>query len=228
VQLAGPWTLAAALELPRGGKALGDPGAVRDLVGSLAETVSSHLEQVRRRVPAASLLLQLDEPTLPAVLGGAVPTASGMATVRVVDQTVASAALREVVQAAGVPVVVHCCAADVPFDVLHAAGATAVAFDLAAAHAHLDTDALAERVELGLGLWLGIVPALGPGAPPTVREVLEPARELCRRLDLTADRVVRTVTVTPACGLAGASEGWARTALRLTTQAARALMEAAA
>jgi methionine synthase II (cobalamin-independent) len=34
------------------------------------------------------------------------------------------------------------------------------------------------------------------------------------------------VTLTPACGLAGASEGWARNALRLVVQAARVLSEA--
>src|SRR3954452_11564803 len=36
VQRAGPWTLAATLELTRGGKAVGDRGASRDLAASLA------------------------------------------------------------------------------------------------------------------------------------------------------------------------------------------------
>src|SRR3954470_10274388 len=39
VQLAGPWTLAATLELPRGGRAVVDAGARRDLLESHAETV---------------------------------------------------------------------------------------------------------------------------------------------------------------------------------------------
>jgi hypothetical protein len=64
LQLTGPWTLAAALDLPRGGAVLGDAGAVRDLVASLAETAREHLADVRRRVPAANLVLQLDEPSL--------------------------------------------------------------------------------------------------------------------------------------------------------------------
>ena len=37
VQLVGPWTLAASLELPRGGAALGDVGASRDLAEALSE-----------------------------------------------------------------------------------------------------------------------------------------------------------------------------------------------
>ncbi len=37
LQVAGPWTLAASLELTRGDKALADPGAVRDIAESLAD-----------------------------------------------------------------------------------------------------------------------------------------------------------------------------------------------
>ena len=53
VQAVGPWTLAAALELRGGEAALGDPGACRDLAGSLAEGLRAHLAEVRRRVPGA-------------------------------------------------------------------------------------------------------------------------------------------------------------------------------
>jgi hypothetical protein len=224
VQLAGPWTLAASLELPRGGRVLGDAGAVRDLVGSLAETAREHLAEVRRRLPNARLVLQLDEPGLPAVLAGGVPTESGMGRLRAVGETAVVDALRTIVGAAGDPVVVHCCAPTVPVGLLHDAGAAAVSIDLGVAE--LDLDEVGERVERGLGLWLGVVPSLGPGAPPTVRAVLEPVRELWRRLGFSTEQLPGTVTLTPACGLAGASEGWARTALRLVAQAARVLGEA--
>jgi methionine synthase II (cobalamin-independent) len=228
VQLAGPWTLAAALELPRGGKVVGDPGAVRDVADALAETVRTHLEDVARRLPDAHLVLQLDEPFLPAVLAGAVPTGSGMGQLRAVEESEAGAALRRLVEAAAVPVVVHCCAPDVPFGLLHDAAATAVSFDLGATQAagRLDLDDLGERVDRGLVLWLGVVPTLGPGVPPTVRQVLAPVRDLWQRLGFDAGQLGHSIALTPACGLAGASEGWARTALRLVAQAARTLAEA--
>lgn len=230
VQLAGPWTLAATLELPRGGKVVGDAGAVRDVVASLAETAAEHLAQVARRMPAASLVLQLDEPALPGVLAGQVPTASGFGRLRAVDAAVARDALRQVIAAAGVPVVVHCCAAEVPFTLLHEAGAAAASLDLGEVRrlGRLDVDELGERVDRGLALWLGVVPSIGPGAPPSVRELLAPARELWHRMGFAPERVAAGVTLTPACGLAGASDGWARTALRLVTQGARALVEEAA
>ncbi len=224
VQLAGPWTLAATLQTARG-PVLADAGAVRDVVASLAETVRVHLAEVGRRVPHAQLVLQIDEPALPAVLDGSVPTASGFGNVRAVEPAVVRDALRAVVgAAAGVDVVVHCCAADVPLRLLDDAGVRAISVDLAVAR--LDPDVVGELVEAGTKLWLGVVPALGPGVPPPVRDVVDPVRRLWRDLGFPPEQLAPTVVLTPACGLAGASDGWARTALRLVRQAAAVLADA--
>jgi methionine synthase II (cobalamin-independent) len=222
VQLAGPWTLAAALQTERG-PALADPGAVRDLMASYAEAVSAHLDEVRRRAPQAQLTLQLDEPSLPAVLAGSVPTSSGLSRVRAVPAADAEQALREAVTAAAVPVVVHCCAADVPLTLFAGSGVAAVSLDLAVTR--IDRDELGAAVERGFVLWAGVVPALGPGVAPSVREVVEPVRRLWGELGFAAELMAEHVTLTPACGLAGASVGWATTAMRLVRQAAKVLAE---
>ena len=79
VQLCGPWTLAATLELPRTlNVAIADPGAVADLTASLAEGAAAHVAELAKRVPGARIAVQFDEPALPAVAGGEVPTASGL------------------------------------------------------------------------------------------------------------------------------------------------------
>lgn len=226
VQLVGPWTLAAQLELPRGGKVLADRGASRDVIAALAETAQAHVAEVRRRLPAADVVLQLDEPSLPTVLAGVVPTESGFGRLPARDSPDVVAGLAAAIGAVDVPVVVHCCAAELPIALVQQAGATAVSFDLAAAGASLDLDQLGQSVERGLALWIGVVPALGPGVPPTVRDVLAPVRGLWSRLGFDTDRLPEAVTVTPSCGLAGASAGWARSAMRLVVQAARALSEA--
>ena len=62
VQVAGPWTLASTVEKPRGDKVLSDVGARRELAQALAEGVAEHLADVQRRVPGATLVLQVDEP----------------------------------------------------------------------------------------------------------------------------------------------------------------------
>ena len=222
VQLAGPWTLAAGLQTDHG-PVLADAGALRDLADSFAEGARVHLDEVRRRSPQAVLTLQLDEPSLPAVIAGAVPTSSGLSRVRAVPAPDAEAVLRAVVEAVAVPVVVHCCATEVPIDLVHRAGAQAVSLDLATAR--MDLDVVGAALEGGLGLWAGVVPALGPGVPPTPRDAAEPVRRLFRELGLPPELLVERVAVTPACGLAGASSGWARTAMQLVRQAARVLAE---
>src|SRR5438105_12974833 len=76
VQLCGPWTLAATLELPRTlNVAIADPGAVADLTASLAAGAAAHLAEVAKRVRGAQLVAQFDEPSPAAVAGGGVPTA---------------------------------------------------------------------------------------------------------------------------------------------------------
>ncbi|MEV7129259.1 methionine synthase [Streptomyces sp. NPDC093260] len=224
VQAVGPWTLAANLELRNGEAALSDPGACRDLAASLAEGLRLHLAEVERRVPGAHVVLQLDEPSLTAVLRGRVRTASGYRTHRAVDRQVVEATLRDV---AGVhdggPVVVHSCAPDVPFALLRRAGATGVSFDLSLV-TERDDEAIGEAVEAGTRLFAGVVPATdGPLSDPAGSVM--GVRTLWRRLGLRPGLLAEAVTVTPACGLAGASPAYAREALAHCVRAARSLAD---
>jgi hypothetical protein len=225
VQAAGPWTLAAGIELPVGGVMLRDHGAARDLAGSLAEGLRAHVAEVAARVPGARVLLQLDEPSLPAVLAGRVPSESGWGTLRAVDRGTAVAALASVVRAAGVPVVVHCCAPGVPIGILRDAGAAAVALDLDLV---TDLDPLGEAIDAGLVLFAGAVPT-GPGAPspPSSAGAAERVLGLWRKLGFPVARLAEQVVVTPACGLAGASPAGARAALAAARDAGRRLLDAA-
>lgn len=224
VQAVGPWTLAARLELKNGEAALSDPGACRDLAASLAEGLRLHLAEVRRRVPGARLVLQLDEPSLPAVLRGRVRTASGYRTHRAVDRQVAEAALRDVVGAhTEGPVVVHSCAPEVPVALLRRAGAAAVSLDLSLL-TERDDDAIGEAVEAGTRFFMGAVPGTdGPLSDPAGSVM--GVRTLWRRLGLEPGLLAEAVTVTPACGLAGASPAYARRALAHCVQAARSLAD---
>jgi hypothetical protein len=224
VQSAGPWTLAAEIDLPIGGRMLRDPGAVRDLTGSLAEGLAGHVAEVRARVPGASVVLQLDEPSLPAVLAGRVPTESGFSVLPPVESATAAESLRTVVEAAGVPVIVHCCAPGVPVDLVRSAGAAAVGLDLALV---TDLDPLGEALDAGLGLLAGAVPTTVPdgGPPPSSAEVADRVRELWSRLGFPLSTVADQVVVTPACGLAGATAEYARAALRACREAGQRLAD---
>ncbi|MEU0648429.1 methionine synthase [Streptomyces umbrinus] len=224
VQAVGPWTLAAALELRNGEVALSDPGACRDLAGSLAEGLREHLAEVRRRVPGADVVLQLDEPSLFAVLSGRVRSASGYRTHRAVDRQLVEAALRDVVAVqAGGPVVVHSCAPDVPFALLRRAGVSAVSFDFALL-TERDDDTIGEAVEGGTKLFAGVVPGTDAALSDPAGSVMG-VRTLWRRLGLNPGLLTDAVTLTPSCGLAGASPEYARRALAHCARAARSLAD---
>lgn len=226
VQAVGPWTLAAALELHGGEAALSDAGACRDLAASLAEGLRGHLADVRKRVPGASVVLQLDEPSLTAVLLGHVRTASGYRTHRAVDRQVVEAALRDVIGAHDGPVVVHSCAPGVPFALLRRAGAAGVSFDFSLL-TERDEEPIGEAVEAGTKLFAGVVPSTDPasGALSDPGGSVMGVRTLWRRLGLNPGTLAESVVVTPTCGLAGATPAYARKALAHCVRAARSLAD---
>ena len=104
VQLAGPWTLAASLDLPRGGRGARDAGAVRDLVASLAETVA---RASGRGSPAGSwrpagACSSTSRACLRSWPAGSGPRA-GSGTLRVPEAAPVRSALSDVIAAAGGP-----------------------------------------------------------------------------------------------------------------------------
>jgi methionine synthase II (cobalamin-independent) len=223
VQLAGPWTLAANLELPSGHRVVTDHGATRDLTESLAEGLREHLSDLRRRLPTARLVVQLDEPSIPAVLSARVPTPSGYGTVRSVEASVVQQRLEDVlaVIAPGARVV-HCCAADVPIGLMHDAGADAISFDVSAVGTRCD-DAIGVAVEAGVSMWLGVVPATDTAISRQHARTLIDG--LWGRLGFAKDELAAGVVATPACGLAGASATYARRVLEVLTELGRELIE---
>jgi methionine synthase II (cobalamin-independent) len=196
LQLTGPWTLAATVELPRGDKILADHGARRDLAEALALGLSDHVAEVRRRVPGAELVVQLDEPALPAVLAGAIPTASGWSKHRSVDGPGAVELLSLVTTTA--PTVIHCCAARPPIEVFTKAGATGVAVDISLL-TEPGWEQIAIAVEAGTTLYAGLVPTTG--ALPNPEQAANPLIRRWRELGLDPE-LLKQVVITPACGLA--------------------------
>jgi methionine synthase II (cobalamin-independent) len=220
LQVAGPWTLAAGLERTRGDRAVVDAGARRDLSQSLAEGIAAHVADVSARVPGASVIVQLDEPSVPAVLQGGLPTASGFGKLAAVESQVVEELLTELVGRLPAPVVVHCCAQRAPLDLFRAAGAEGLSFDLGLVQ---DLDAVGTAVEAGTHLLVGVVPGTDTDLPPA-KATASRLSALWRELGFPAEQLHTAVTLTPACGLAGASPAYARTAMAHVREAARYLL----
>jgi len=225
IQVAGPWTLAATVERPRGDRVLADHGARRELAQALAEGLRTHVADVRRRLPGASVLVQVDEPALPAVLAARVPTASGFGRHRSVDRPAASEALEWVFAAitdSGATPVAHCCAGDVPIALLRGAGARGVSVDLEVLDA-AGYDELGTTLDEGERVFLGVVPSLPPVHVPTEKQVVERVLRLLDMLGFDPDEVAAQLVLTPSCGLAGATPAYAREALALVRASASRL-----
>ena len=224
VQIAGPWTLASSIWLHRGERSVVDVGATRDLIASLAEGLRVHLAELARLVPKASFVVQIDEPGLPSVLSGELPTASGFGRIRAIDPTVAAEGLRDVITAAGERhTVVHCCASDVPLVLLRDTGVKAVSLDIALLGPK-SWESVAATVESGVDLWAGAVPTDATDAKVT--GVIDPLVAAWHSVGLPLSDLSR-VTLTPACGLAGLTPEAARSVQQLAVDAARALTETA-
>ena len=250
IQLCGPWTLAATVELPRTmNVAVADPGAVADLTASLAEGAAAFTADIAKRIPGARLVVQLDEPALPAVAEGSVPTASGLSRLAAIEPHTLQERLEQVIASTHAYTVVHCCARSVPFGLIRASGADGVAFDLGQLRRG-DEDGVAESAEAGMGLLTGAVPAVpdqpagdagaggsggpalgasgsgGPGGGSSeARETAERVIRMWRRLGLPLATCAEQAVITPACGLAGVSPAQARAALTRCHQAASMLPE---
>jgi methionine synthase II (cobalamin-independent) len=230
IQVAGPWTLTAGIELARGHRVLTDPGALREFTVSLSEGIARHVADVAART-GADVLVQLDEPSLPTVLAGGLSTPSGFGAVRAVSESEARDVLASVIDAAraatGRPVAVHCCADRPPLTLLREAGAEIVSLDVTrltdAPSARWDE--IGEAWDAGVTLFLGLVPSVDSPAPVTLHDVAKPALDMADRLGFDRATLADRAVPTPTCGLAGASATWAQRALALAADLAKGFAE---
>lgn len=216
VAVTGPWTLAASVFRPLGGRVLADRGARRDVAQSIAAGVRDLVADVERRLPGVEVLVQVDEPALPAVLAGAVPTEGGYFRHRAVDRPEAVELLRELGGH-----VLHCCAPGLDVGLVlgpHGAGFTGVALDQDLL-SRAAWDALAPLVEDGKELWLGAAPTAS-GVPLSADALTRRVLGALRPLEL-GPVVLDRVVLTPACGLAG----WTPAAVSAVLRALRTTAE---
>ena len=222
VQAPGPITLAAGLELGNGHRAITDPGAVRDLTASLAEGVAAHRAALARRLDTP-VVVQFDEPSLPAALGGQLTGVTALSPVAALDEAVAVALLDTCVATVGADVLLHSCA-PLPWDILQRSGIGGISVDAGTLRAE-DLDGIAAFVESGRTVVLGVVAATAPARRPSAEEVAAAVVAVTDRLGFGRSALRDRIGVTPACGLASATPQWARTAIELAHKAADAFAE---
>lgn len=222
------WTLAASIEMRTGHRAVQDRGASADLASALAAAAADHVAELRRRLPRARILLQLDEPMLPAVAAGSLPTVSGLAglppwRLRCCwssagpgdggDPRRGRAAARPLLRGASPPV-----------ELIRRSGAAAMAVDFALLSVR-GGGAIAAAVEAGVAVLLGAVPTSAPADVSAVGATVSAVQGWWSRLGFAAAELPRSVSVSPACGLASSTPAAAQSILGRCQAVARALRE---
>jgi methionine synthase II (cobalamin-independent) len=223
VQAPGPITLAAGLELGNGHRAITDVGALRDLATSLGEGVGAHRAELARRLDTP-VVVQFDEPSLPAALGGQLTGVTALSPIAALDEAVAGPLLDTCVAATGTDVLLHSCAADLPWNMLQRSAIHAISVDSGTLRA-ADLDGIAAFVESGRTVMLGVVPATAPVKQPSAEEVATAVVAVTDRLGFARSALRDRIGVTPACGLAAATPQWARIAIELARTAATVFAE---
>jgi hypothetical protein len=166
-------------------------------------------------VPGADVVVQLDEPALPAVLAGRVPTESGLHTYRAVDGAVVRSHLSSIAGGVGIPLVIHCCSSDAPIELFVEAGAAGVALDLSLA----PLDSIGTAIDGGTALFAGV------SAGDSGRDIADRLKRFWADLGFAPEMLPSRVVVTPACGLAGYSSAQATAVIKRCREAATRLTE---
>ena len=136
----------------------------------------------------------------------------------------AGALIDTCVAAAGAEVLLHSCAPGLPWKLLQRSSISGVSVDAGTLCAE-DLEGIAEFVDSGRTVVLGVVPATAPEKRPSVEEVAAAIVAVTDRLGFGRSALRDRVGVTPACGLAAATPQWARIAIGLARQAAEAFAE---
>lgn len=225
IQVCGPWTLAAQIEVASGNRALVDAGAVDDMAASLTQGLLEHLADLGARLPGTSFVVQIDEPALPLVIAGALSTPSGFGTVSAVDRSRVGQVLASLTDAlSDFPLIAHCCHPNVPLRLLAASGFDALSVDfteIGTSAAKLDP--IGELVEAGTMLLAGVLPGIAPtGRKKELKDWAAPVLGTFDRLGFPRGTLSARVVPTPTCGLAGADQDWALEAMKISRELARA------
>jgi methionine synthase II (cobalamin-independent) len=222
VQACGPFTLSASVELPNGHKILHDVGAWTDLVESMAEGLRVHAADIHKRT-GAQVIVQIDEPMISRVIEGSVEPLTRFDVNNPIPIAVLAEKFDGFIDVVDRPVVIHDCSAHVPWELLARTRFAAVSVDLAQIRT-TDLDGIGQLLDEGRDVILGAVPTEAPAVELAAEQVAASCAALTDRIGLSRRVLSEQVVISPACGLAGAGAGWAKTALALCTTAAAGLL----
>ena len=228
VQLTGPVTLAATIALQRGERAIADQGAVRDIALAHREAVVAHVRDVQRRLPGASITMQIDEPAMTAAVLGTLPRQSGFGKLRSLESAVVTdmhSGIATAILDAGATPWLHSCAPTWPLALATKAGYRGISADFSLL-TDADEEALGTTIEHDVAIVAGVIPtsdAALTSKPASEVATVTPLRLRYQRLGL--QQRLAGVVLTPTCGLGNVTWKSALVAIARLHAATRLLEE---
>ncbi|MCF8612270.1 vitamin-B12 independent methionine synthase [Gordonia sp. HY285] len=216
VQLCGPFTYGARVELRNGHKVVRDKGARRDVVASMADGLADHVREVERRL-GAQVIVQLDEPDVERVLDGSVTPLTRLDPIPPVPAPLIAQRLEEMAAVIGRPMILH--GGDRPHSELCSMlDSYAVTVDFSHPLPDSEKDQLGVYLDQGGIMLVGVVPPARPLVAPRAEEIAQRMAVLIDEIGLPRTVLRDNVIVTPHTGLAEASPEWAAAALRIASR----------
>ncbi|PIF01165.1 MAG: hypothetical protein CR979_02260, partial [Propionibacterium sp.] len=213
VAICGPWTLAALLGRSRGDVALADSGARRDICQALAVGISTLFDDLSKRLPKVNFRLQIDEPMLPMVLAGEIPTASGYRRIPKIDTSEVVVGFSDM--AAGA--ILHCCAPANLWAIAEQAGFTGLHLNIFECD-NETFDGLATWLETEHEVVLGILDSSALNQLPNTASLTRESLAIINKLEMAPQLITDQVLLSPVCGLANWQISSARKAMRIVSQ----------
>lgn len=155
IQVAGPWTLGARIELANGHRVLSDRGAMRDLTQALIAGIDAHARKVAGRF-RAEVQVQIDEPELKSLIDGSLPGTSTFDIILAVNVADASERLQQVFSSIEGPTYLNLTGQIPTWDVARGAGADTVQISMDQVRGNEHLDGFGETITSGIRLGLGI------------------------------------------------------------------------
>ncbi|EUA13986.1 cobalamin-independent synthase, Catalytic domain protein [Mycobacterium xenopi 4042] len=157
-------------------------------------------------------------------MAGRLTGVTALTPVDPIDEALATAALDTCAAAAGADVLLHSCASSLPWNLLCASKFHALSIGATTTPHSADLDGIAEFIESGRTVMLGVVPATTPrGGPPSKKSQRPPWRSPTCLVFLARRCVIASAS--PGVRPGRCDAGMARTAIGLARKAAEALAE---
>lgn len=204
LQFAGPVTLASFVEPVAGERLVQDAGAVRELAVGLGEALKLQLIDIKRRLPNATISVQLDEPGLELAVQGGLKRRSGRGNLEPIPSQQVIEWLNSTLESAELKPSdswVHSCATNFASDVFKKLNVGTWAVPFSAIRGPRNFEVVSNFWDQAGFLVIGVNPQKLV-EPVGFQSIITAVNKFAKQIGLPVDELPARLGLSPECGLA--------------------------